>query len=93
MVLDPVTAMLIASAVSAGAQGIGSAISGNKAKKAGAMRAKQMKRETRAGLLNDAQQRAAELEGHRLSSRAKSGRRSSESMQNTADLVRGAFNI
>lgn len=91
--VDPATAMLIATAVSSAAKGIGSAISGNKAKKSAKMRTKQMKRETRAGMLQDAQQREAELEGHRLSSRAKSGKRSSESMQNTAELVRGAFNI
>jgi hypothetical protein len=93
MVLDPGTAILISSAIAAGGQGIGSLVSKNKATKAAAMRIKQMKRETRAGLLEDAQQRNAELEGHRLSSRARSGKRSSQTMQNTADLVRGAFNI
>ena len=89
MVIDPGTAMLIASAISAGTQAIGGALSGNKSK----MRAREMKRETRAGLLQDAQQRGAELEGHRLSSRARKGKRSAQSMQDTADLVRGAFNI
>lgn len=87
--IDPATAMLIASAVSAA----GSAITGNKTKKAAKLRAEEMKRETEAGLLQDTLSRGAELEGHRLSSRAHMGKRRARSMQDTADIVRGAFNI
>jgi len=93
IMIDPGTAMLIASAVSAAAAGAGQAISGSKAKKAAKLRSKEMKRETHAGLVNEALQRAAELETHKLSSRGKLAKRSTQSMQNTADLVRGAFNI
>lgn len=91
--IDPGTAMLVAAAVSAAAQGAGQAISGSKAKKAGKLRAKEMKRETYGGLIQDALQRNAEMEAHRLSSRARVGKRSGQAMQETADLVRGAFNI
>lgn len=91
--IDPGTAMLIATAVATAAKAGGEAIAGSKAKKSSKMRAKEMKRETQAGLLQDALQRSSELEAHRLSSRSKLGKRSSQSMQDTADLVRGAFNI
>lgn len=91
--IDPVTATLIATAVATAAKGAGDFFSGQKAKKAGKMRAKETKRETFSGLLNDAMQGSAELESHGLSSRAKLGKRKAQSMQDTADLVRGAFNI
>lgn len=93
MVLDPATAMLIAAAVSTAAQGAGQAISGGKAKRAAKLRAKETKRETHAGLLQDALQRNAELEGHKLSSRAHVGKRRAQSLKDTSDIVRGAFNI
>jgi hypothetical protein len=91
--IDPGTAMLLASAVSSAASGAGEAISGRKAKKAGKLRAKEMNRETYGALIQDALQRNAELEAHGLSSRSRLGKRSGQSMQETADLVRGAFNI
>lgn len=93
MVVDPGTAILIATAVAAAAKGAGDAYSGKKATQQGKRRAKETRRETQAGLLNDAMQRSAELEAHRMSGRQKLGKRRSESMQDTADLVRGAFNI
>jgi hypothetical protein len=91
--MDPATAMLIATAVGVGAQGAGSFFSSNNAKKAGKMRAKELKRETLASLLNDSLQGEAELTAHGLSSRSRTGKRRAQSMQDTADLVRGAFNI
>lgn len=91
--VDPGTAMLIATAVATAAKGAGDYFSGSKAEKAGKMRAKETKRETQAGLFQDALQRSAELEAHRLSGRKKLGKRKAQSMQETADLVRGAFDI
>lgn len=91
--MDPATAMLIATAVATTAKGVGDWMSSNKQKKAGKMRAKEMKRETLSGLVNDALQGSAELHGQGLTSRAKLGKRKGQSMQDTADLVRGAFNI
>ena len=93
MVVDPGTALLVASAVSAGAKGAGDFLSGKKSEKAAKRRAKETKRETQAGLFQDALQRSAELEAHRLSSRQKLGKRKTQSLQDTADLVRGAFSI
>lgn len=91
--VDPGTAMLIATAIATAASAAGQAISGSKQKQAGKLRAKEMKRETQAGLVNDALQRQNELEAHRLKGRSTLGKRKSQSMQDTADLVRGAFNI
>lgn len=91
--VDPGTAMLIATAVATAAKGAGDFFSGQNAKKAGKMRAKETKRETQASMLNDALQRSAELEAQGVKSRNKLGKRKSQSMQDTADLVRGAFNI
>ena len=92
MVVDPATAMLVATAIGAGAKAGSDYLGSKKEKKAGRHRAKETKRETYAGLIQDALQREAELEGHRLSSRNKLGKRKAQSMQETADLVRGAFN-
>lgn len=93
MVFDPGTAMLIASAVSAAAGAGGQALSGAAAKRAEKRRAKETKRETHAGLFNDALDRAAELEAHGLSSRQKLGKAKTNASQNTADLVRGALRL
>lgn len=91
--VDPGTAMIIATAVAAAAKGAGDFFSGQSQEKQAKRRAKESKRETQAGLFQDALQRSAELEAHRLASRQKLGKRKSQSMQDTADLVRGAFNI
>lgn len=91
--VEPGTAMLIASAIQAAAKAGGDYLGSKKEKKAGKRRAKETKRETYAGLLQDSLQRGAELEGHRLSGRSKLGKRKSQSMQDTADLVRGAFKL
>jgi hypothetical protein len=91
--MDPGTAMLVATAVAAAAKGAGDFFGSQKEKKAGKRRAKEMKRETHANNLNEALQRSAELEAHRLSTRQKLGKSRASKSQETADLVRGALNI
>lgn len=91
--VDPGTAMLIATAVATAAKAGGDALSNSNAKKAAKRRAKETKRETYAGLLNDALQGSAELEAHGLNSRSKLGKRRAQSLQDSSDLVRGAFKI
>ncbi len=91
--MDPGTAMLIATAVSTAAKAGGDAMSNSSAAKAAKLRTKETKRETHAGVFQDALQRSAELEAHRLQSRGKMGKRRAQSLQDTSDLVRGAFNI
>lgn len=91
--MEPVTAAIIASAIAAAAKGTGEAISSSKAKKAAKEKLKEMRRETRGGLLESAMQRRAELEGHRLSSKARKAKRSTQSLGETSDIVRGALNI
>lgn len=91
--VDPGTAMLIATAVATAAKGAGDYFSGASAKKSAQRRAKEAKRETLAGLLNDVYTGGAELEAASLQSRNKLGKRKAQSSQDTADLVRGAFNI
>lgn len=91
--VDPGTAMLIATAVATAAKGAGDYMSGQSAKKSSKLRAKELERETQAGLFQDALQRSAELESHRLKGKSRLGKRKTQSMQDTADLVRGAFNI
>lgn len=91
--MDPATAMLVATAVASAAKGAGDYFSSKKGEKAGKLRAKETKRETYGGLLNDAMQRGADLQDQRLSGTRRLGKRKATSMQETADLVRGAFNI
>jgi hypothetical protein len=91
--MDPGTAMIVASAIAATAQGAGKMLSNNQAEKAAKLRAKEMKRETAASLFGDALNRSAELEATRLAGRKKMGTRRAQSLQETADLLRGAFNI
>ena len=91
--MDPGTAMLIATAVATAAKAGGDTMSNSNAKKSAKLRAKETKRETHASVFQDALQRGAELEAHRLQSRGKMGKRRAQSLQDTSDLVRGAFNI
>lgn len=93
MVVDPGTAILIATAVATAAKGGGDFFAGKQQSRAAKRKAKETKRETMAGLYNDALQRSAELEAQRLSSNQKLGKRKTQSRQETADLVRGAFNL
>ena len=85
--MEPITATLISGAISAGV----GALKNAKAKKAAKRRFKEEERETYGDVLNEAQNREAELRGHRLSSGAKFGRRHAQSLQETSDLVRKAL--
>ena len=91
--IDPGTAMLIATAVATAAKGAGDAMSSSNAAKAAKRRAKETKRETQAGLLQDTLQRSAELQAHGLQSRNKMGKRRAQSLMDTAETVRGALKI
>lgn len=91
--IDPVTGMLIATAISTAVKGIGEGFAHKKAKKAAKLRSKETKRETLSGLLDDALYGSAELQSHGLDTTARKAKKKTEGMQNTADLVRGAFNI
>lgn len=91
--VDPGTAMLIATAVATAAKAGGDYLSGQNAEKAAKRRAKETKRETLGGLFDEALNRSAKLEAHRLEGRKKLGKRRTQSLQDTADLVRGAFNV
>ncbi len=91
--VDPGTAMLIATAIATAAKGAGDYMSGQNAEKAAKLRAKETKRETQAGLYNEALQRSADLEDQRLAGRRKLGKRRANSLQESSDLLRGAFNI
>jgi len=78
-------------------QGIASAIQGalaaKRAKKAGKLKAKEMRRETQADLLSNAEQREAEMEEHGMASSERNARRSSRLKQGTADTIRKAMDI
>lgn len=91
--MDPATATIIATAIASAAKGASQHFSGKSEERAHKRRAKETKRESHAGMLQDALQRSAELESHRLGSRQKLGKRKAQSSQETADLVRRAFNI
>jgi len=91
--IDPVTQMLIATAISTAAKAGGDYLSGQGEARQSKRRAKEMRRETQGGFLQDQLNRGADLEAHRLNSRKRMGQRGAQNMQNTADLVREAFNI
>lgn len=91
--VDPGTAMLIATAVATAAKGAGDYLGNKNQEKQAKRRAKETKRETHAGLLQDALQRGAELEAHRLASSQKLGKRKAQNLNDTASVVRGALNI
>ena len=88
----PVVAMLGAAAIAA-AKGAGDYFSSKKQERAGKRRAKETKRETYANLIENALNRSGELEASQLQGRNKLNKRRSQSLQDTSDLVRGAFNI
>ena len=81
------------SMIAAAANLSGSYLGGKLAEKSGKLRSKESNRETKAALIQDALQRSAEMQNHRLSTRNKLGKRRSQSLQDTSDLLRGAFNI
>jgi len=75
------------------AKAIQAALAAKRERKNAKLKAKEMKRETQADLLSNAEQREAEMEEHSMASSERKARRSSKSMQNTADTVRKAINI
>ena len=83
--------MLVATAIATAAKGAGDYMSGQNDKKAAKRRAKETKRETYANLFDEALGRGGELEGHRLQSRNRLGKRSTQSMLDSSDLIRGAL--
>lgn len=87
--IDPGTAMLIATAVNAGVQGF----TGSRANKLAKKKSKEMQRETHAELSEQAHNRAADLEEHRLGSQARRSKKKARNLAETTDLVRGAFKI
>jgi pyridoxal/pyridoxine/pyridoxamine kinase len=91
--MDPGTAMLIATAVASAAKGTGDVLSSQNAKKQAKRRSKETERETHANLIQEALQRSAELESHRLASRQKTGKRRASISNDTSELVRGALTI
>ena len=91
--MEPMTLALIATAVASAAKAGGEYYSGAKQKKAAKNRAHETKRETLASLLQDSLKGSSEMEMQRLNRQARLGKRKSQSMQDTSDLVRGAFNI
>ena len=93
MVVDPGTAILIATAVQAAAKGAGDFMSNTAEKKRQKRRSKELERETNAELANESKNRSAEMEVHRLAGRQKLGKRKSASHHETSDLIRGALNI
>lgn len=91
--MDPGTAAIVASTLSALAGGAVSGLGSAQKKKAAKFRSREMKRETYADLLNEALQRNAELHTHEASQRMRKGKASTENMMNTASILREAFNI
>jgi hypothetical protein len=91
--MDPGTAMLIATAVATAAKGASDYFTGAKEKTAAKRRSKETKRETYANMLGESMDRNAELSAHGLKSSSKLGKSRSQSLQDTSDLVRRAFNI
>ena len=91
--MDPGTAMLIATAIATAAKGTSDYMTNRSQNKAASRRAKEVKRETQGGLYNEAFNRSADLEAHGLKSRKKVGQRRAQSMNDTSELIRGAFNI
>ena len=75
------------------AKAIEGALAAKRAKKAGKLKAKEMRRETQADLLSNAEQREAEMEEHGMASSERSARRSAKSKSDTADTVRRALSI
>lgn len=91
MVLPLATAAVIAAmaAMTAGSK----MYEARTAKKNAARKAHETKRETKAGMLDEALERSAEREANQLSSKKKLGQARSNSSMNTADIVRGAFKV
>ena len=81
----------VAAAAATIAEMVGKAVASKKEKKSGKLRAKEMERETKLGLVSDAEQREADLESHQLSHQARKTGNKSKSMRDSTDLVRRAI--
>lgn len=86
-------AVIAALVANAAAQGASSYFGSQQQARNAKRRSKEMKRETYASLLNDALQRNAELEGHRLSTRSKQSKARSNASATSSAQLREAFNI
>lgn len=91
--MDPATIALVSAALQAAAKAGEGAIAGQSAKKSAKLKAKETERETQAELLNSKLQRDSEMEAHRLAGRGKLGKRKSQNMSDTSEIVRGALSI
>lgn len=91
--IDPATGLIVASLVSSAAQGGMGALASQREKKAAKRRANLMKKQTYSDLFNDAAMRGVDIEGQRMQSGAKLGQRRSQSMIDTAALLREAFGL
>lgn len=89
--MDPATAMIIASIIASATAGGMGAYSGAQAKKAGQRRAKEMKRQTYADLLNTALQNQAEIQGQGLDSSTRVGGARTRGLMDTAANIRESF--
>lgn len=75
------------------AKAIEGALAAKRAKKIAKSKAKELRRETQADLLSNAEQREAEMEEHGMASSERKARRSSRLKQDTADTIRRAMDI
>lgn len=91
--MDPATIAIISSALAAAAEGAGAYYGQKNIAEAAKRRGRETERETQAGLFNEAYNRSSDLQAHNMNSRNRLNRRRAQSMQDTADLVRGAFGI
>lgn len=91
--MDPGTAMLLATAFQAGIEGGGKYLQSKAEKKVNKRKTKQKHRETTADLYDESLNRSQQTQAHKMKSGARMSKSKSNSMQDTADLVRGAFNI
>jgi len=89
--MDPATGMIIASIIASATAGGMGAYSGSQAKKAGQMRAKEMKRQTFADMLNSTLQNQAEIQGQSLDTSRKLGTARTRGLLDTASTMRDSF--
>ena len=89
--MDPATGMIIASLIASATAGGMGALSGSQAKKAGERKAKEMKRQTYADLLNSSLQNQAEIQGQGLDTSRKIGSARTRGLLDTASTMRDAF--
>lgn len=80
-------------AIQAAAEGGKKYLEGQASASANKRKNKQKRRETEAELFDEALDRARRLEAQRLKSGSRMSKSRAESLQDTADLLRGAFSI